>query len=171
LDVDVLTDDDWKLLQDLRLRALEESPDAFLSKADAGKAGDEAYWRERCTRNVWVVARIGQQVVGMASSVQDPEQPPDARHVESVWVDPAHRRRGVLRAMLRHLVDLDPDVRNWFVWVLDGNELAREVYERLGFETTGERQALAGAFERSEERMRLGGGWAIRGLDGRGSVP
>ncbi len=171
MDVDVLTDDDWKLLQDLRLRALEESPDAFLSKADAGKAGDEAYWRERCTRNVWVVARIGRQVVGMASSVQDPAQPPYARHIESVWVDPTHRRQGVLRAMLRHLVELNPEVHDWFVWVLDGNDLARKVYERMGFVSTGERQALAGSFGRSEERMRLGGDAGFRGRAVRGSAP
>jgi GNAT superfamily N-acetyltransferase len=163
LDVEVLTDDDWKLLQDLRLRALEESPDAFLSKADSGKAGDEAYWRERCTRNVWVVVRIGRQAVGMACSVQDPEQPPYARHIESVWVDPDHRKEGVLRAMLRHLVELEPDVRDWFVWVLDGNDLARDVYEHLGFETTGERQMLADTFKRSEGRMRLGDEGRFRG--------
>jgi predicted GNAT family acetyltransferase len=169
LDVEVLTDDDWKLLQDLRLRALEDSPDAFLSKADAGKAGDETHWRERCTQNVWVVARIGQQVVGMACSVQDPEQPPSVRHIESVWVDPGHREKGALRAMLEHLVELEPKVRDWFVWVLDGNDLAREVYEHLGFKSTGESQTLAGS--RSEERMRLGGAAGTRGFDGRGSAP
>lgn len=169
MDVEVLTDDDWKLLQDLRLRALEDSPDAFLSKADARKAGDEAYWRERCTRDLWVVARIGRQAVGMACSVQDPKQPPDARHIESVWVDADHREKGVLRAMVRHLVELKPDVRDWLIWVLDGNVSAREAYEHLGFETTGEHQTLAGA--RSEERMRLGGAAGIRGLDGRGSAP
>jgi ribosomal protein S18 acetylase RimI-like enzyme len=157
LDVEVLTEDDWKLLQDLRLRALEESPDAFLSKDDAARGEDEAHWRQLCTSDVWVVARIGEQAVGVACSVQDPDEPPDARHIQSVWVDPAHRRKGVLRAMLRHLVALDPDVRDWFVWVLDGNDLAREVYERLGFETTGKRQFPTGTSERMEERMKLGG--------------
>lgn len=151
----MLTEDDWKLLQDLRLRALEESPDAFLSKADTGRAGDEAHWRGRCTRDVWVVARTGRQVIGIACSNQDSEQPPYSRHIESVWVDPEHREKGVLRAMLAYLVELEPDVRDWFVWVLDGNELAREVYEHLGFETTGERQTPAGAFGRSEERLKL----------------
>ncbi|GAB3813520.1 GNAT family N-acetyltransferase [Kribbella italica] len=166
MDVEVLTDDDWKLLQDLRLRALEESPDAFLSKADAGRAGDEAYWRERCTRNAWVVARIGRQAVGMACSVQDPEQPPYVRHIESVWVDPDHREKGVLRAMLRQLVEREPAVRDWYVWVLDGSDLARGVYEHLGFATTGERQTLAGSFERSEERLKL-----IPGPTDRGPLP
>ncbi|WP_432944625.1 GNAT family N-acetyltransferase [Kribbella sp. CA-253562] len=167
MDVEVLTDDDWKLLRDLRLRALDESPGAFLSKADATRAGDEAYWHERCARDTWVIARIGQEVVGMACSVQDPDHSSDARHVESVWVEPAHRRKGVLRAMLRHLVESEPGVHSWFVWVLDGNELARDVYERLGFRSTGERQTLAGAVERSEARMRLDD-VGIRGL---GSAP
>lgn len=157
MDVDVLTSDDWKVLQDLRLSALEDSPDAFLSKDDAGRAGDEAHWRGRCAKAVWVVARIGQQAVGLACSVQDPGTPA-ARYVESVWVDPAHRRKGVLRGMLRRLIALEPDVRSWFIWVLDSNDAARVVYERLGFETTGKRQALTVTPGLTEELMRLSEG-------------
>lgn len=79
----------------------------------------------------------------------------DGRHLESVWVDPLHRRSGVLRAILRYLADLEPDVRTWMAWVLDGNDEARAAYERLGFESTGERQPLTDAPRRVEERLRL----------------
>ncbi|MEV6283286.1 GNAT family N-acetyltransferase [Kribbella sp. NPDC051770] len=151
--VEVLTADDWKLLQDLRLSALDESPAAFLPNADATRAGDEAYWRTRCTEESWVVALIDQQAVGIARSVQDPAQLPDSKHIESVWVDPAHRRQGVLRTMLHRIMELEPDVQHWYVWVLDGNDLARESYESLGFETA-ERHALAGTL--SKVRLKLG---------------
>lgn len=49
VDVLVLTPDDWRLWRELRLAALADAPDAFLSRlADWQGAGDtEARWRAR----------------------------------------------------------------------------------------------------------------------------
>jgi ribosomal protein S18 acetylase RimI-like enzyme len=58
-----------------------------------------------------------------------------------------------MRALMRFLTDLEPEVREWLVWVLNDNAEAREVYRRLGFEPTGERQVLPSG--RVEERLRL----------------
>jgi GNAT superfamily N-acetyltransferase len=153
LDVEVLAGDDWKILRDARLRALRDSPDAFLSKAEA--SWGETEWRALAVEDAWIVARSGDLVVGVACSVRVDDRPTDERHLESVWVDPLHRRSGVLRAILRRLAELEPDVRTWMVWILDGNDEARAAYEHLGFETTGERQPLTDAPRRVEERLRL----------------
>ncbi|MGC4943800.1 GNAT family N-acetyltransferase [Kribbella sp. DT2] len=171
MDVELLTGDDWKVLRDLRLDSLEDSPKAFLSTDDAGEDRDEEYWRQRCAEGNWVVALSGHQAIGIACSVEGSDEPPDARYIQSVWVDPARRRNGVLRAMLRHLIALEPDVRTWFVWILDGNDVAREVYARMGFETTRRRKALKSDPERSEERLMLAGLDYFTALSKRRSAP
>ena len=153
MDVEVLAGDDWEILQDVRLRALEDSPAAFLAKAET--SWSEAEWRALAVEDVWIVARSGAQVIGVVRSVRVDDRPTDERHLESVWVDPLHRKKGVLRAILRYLAELEPDVRTWMAWVLDGNDDARAAYEHLGFETTGRRQLLTGTPRRVEERLRL----------------
>lgn len=168
MDVEVLAGDDWEILQDVRLRALEDSPAAFLSTAET--SWGEAEWRALAVEDAWIVARSGDQVIGVARSVRVYDRPTDERHLESVWVDPLHRKKGVLRAILRYLVELEPDVRTWMAWVLDGNDEAHAAYERLGFESTGERQPLTDAPRRVEERLRLDRKTAISDSNDPGSA-
>lgn len=153
LDVEVLGGDDWRVVRDVRLRALEDSPAAFLAKAET--AWGQEKWRAIALEGAWIVARSEDQVIGVVHSIRVDDRPTDERHLESVWVDPLHRRRGVLRAILRYLTELEPDVRTWMVWVLDGNHDALAAYEHLGFETTGERQPLTDAPDRIEERLQM----------------
>jgi hypothetical protein len=59
-----------------------------------------------------------------------------------------------MRAILYYLAELEPEVHDWLLWVLDHNGEAREAYERLGFEPTGERQLLTDSSGRTEVRFR-----------------
>lgn len=155
MDFEVLAADEWKTLREIRLRALKDSPAAFISSYDTEVSWTEAHWRQSFVGALWVVPRRGRQIVGMARSLRVDGRPADERHLESVWVDPRHRRTGVMRAILRHLTELEPDVRDWLLWVLDRNPEAHAVYESLGFRPTGERQLLADASGRTEVRLRL----------------
>lgn len=155
MDVETLAADDWKTLRDVRLRALEDSPTAYISRRQTELTWTEARWRRSFEGALWVVARGRQEIVGLARSVRVDRRPAFERHLESVWVEPRHRRTGVLRTLLRYLAELEPEVREWRVWVLTGNVEARTVYERLGFESTGERQPLDDSSGRSEERLGL----------------
>ena len=82
---------------------------------------------------------------------------PGSRMVESIWVKPTHRKRGVFRAMLKRLIELERanGARDLVLWVLEDNDDAREVYRRLGFAWTGIRQALLSEADRFERRLRL----------------
>jgi GNAT superfamily N-acetyltransferase len=153
LSVEVLAADDWNTLRDVRLRALEDSPAAYVSSSGAEASWSETDWRRCFVDARWVVARTGGRIIGLARSARVRGRPADERHLESVWVEPGHRRTGVMRALMRFLTDLEPGVREWLVWVLNDNAEAREVYRRLGFEPTGERQLLPSG--RVEERLRL----------------
>jgi len=70
----VVSPDDWQAWRELRLLALEESPDAFGSRlADWQGDGDrEERWRDRLTSVPFnVIAFDGDAPVGMASGVRD----------------------------------------------------------------------------------------------------
>ena len=154
MELAMLGADDWPIARDVRLRALKDSPTAYIADYEDEVTIGEAGWRERFTRMRWVVARDVSRIIGLASSVRVPGRPTYERHIESVWVDPRYRRNGVLRAVLGELGAAEPEVTEWRVWVLDTNTLARQVYDRLGFNPTGEGQLLSDGSGRREIRLR-----------------
>jgi ribosomal protein S18 acetylase RimI-like enzyme len=155
LELQLLGPTDWWILRAARLEALLDSPDAFTSSYAHELEWGEWEWQQVFDAATWVVARDVESVIGMARSVIEPEQP-EARHVESAWVAPKHRRRGVFRTLLHALAEMhrQTGVTDLMLWVLEDNNEAWGAYEALGFEPTGERQYLpdCGRFER---RLRL----------------
>jgi ribosomal protein S18 acetylase RimI-like enzyme len=151
LDLQLLSPVDWQVLKAARLRALEDSPRAFMSCYDRELLWTEWQWRRMFDAATWIVARDADDVVGLARSVGDPARP-WTRHFESIWVAPTHRRRGVLRDLLNALTDIERStgVTELLLWVLEDNHDAQRAYENLGFERTGESQFLpdVGRFER-----------------------
>jgi ribosomal protein S18 acetylase RimI-like enzyme len=158
-DLQLLTPQNWQLLREARLEALRESPCAFTSSHVYELGWEEAQWRRLFDSAIWIVAREAEDVIGLARSVGEPERP-SARHVESIWVAPTHRRRGVLRDLLHSLAELEQQmgVTDLLLWVLEDNHGAQRAYEALGFKPTGERQFLP-TVRRCELRLRLEISW------------
>ena len=155
LELHQLTPVEWPVLRAARLQALRESPHAFMSRYDHESRLSELEWRRLFDAATWIVAQEGEDVVGLARSVGEPATP-WARHVESIWVAPTHRRRGVFRALLSALTDVERrmGVSDLLIWVLEDNQNAQRAYETVGFRLTGERQFLPG-LGRFERRLRL----------------
>jgi ribosomal protein S18 acetylase RimI-like enzyme len=156
LDLDLLAPADWRVLRAARLGALLDSPRAFASSYAHEYEWGELQWRQIFDAAICVVAREGEKVIGLAKSVAEPWHP-RMRHLESIWVAPTHRRRGVFRALLSHLAEMHQQtgVTDTMLWVLEDNYDAQQAYEALGFQPTGERQFLP-AFGQFERRLRLG---------------
>jgi GNAT superfamily N-acetyltransferase len=156
LSLHLLTPADWWLLRKARLEALLDSPQAFTSSYRQEVGWREAEWRRVVDAATWIVAREGGTVIGLARSIGEPDLPA-TRHVESVWVAPTHRRRGVFRALMHALAETERrmGVTQLMLWVIEDNHDARSAYDALGFEPTGERQFLP-AFGRFERRLKLG---------------
>jgi ribosomal protein S18 acetylase RimI-like enzyme len=152
LNLELLAPADWRVLRATRLQALRDSPHAFASSYAREFTWGEQEWLRSFDAATWIVAREGETVVGIARSVGERW----SRHVESIWVAPTHRRRGVFRALLRHLAELHHrmGVTDLMLWVLEDNYDAQRTYQGLGFEPTGERQFLP-AFGRFERRLRV----------------
>jgi GNAT superfamily N-acetyltransferase len=164
VDIVALTPADWPMLRAIRLRALRDSPHAFGSDHERETAWSAEEWRSTFASATWFVAFGGRDAVGLSRTVRTAGSP-HQRHVESVWVAPGERRRGVCRAMFAELIlrERRTGVTLLLAWVLDGNREARQVYERLGFRASGHRQPFPDAPGRIEELLeyRISGtsGW------------
>lgn len=157
--IEVLDADEWEVLRCARLTALRDTPTAFLGDHASESVRSESEWRATFNGSKWIVAREQRDVVALARSLKDTDAPAQ-RHIESVWVAPRHRRAGVLRAVLEFILQTEQDVDVWLMWVIkghviDGTTTARAVYERLGFESTGECQPLPDGSGRIEELLEL----------------
>jgi GNAT superfamily N-acetyltransferase len=153
LNIKLLAPEEWHVLRTIRLRALLDSPSAFMSYYETEARWGEAQWRQRFAAAAWMVAIESGAVIGIAGLVDGYAS--DGRHVEWTWVEPTHRHRGVSRALLEALVDLESGngTHDIALWVLEHNHVARQAYARLGFRPTGERQDLPDG--RYELRLRL----------------
>ena len=154
VNLQLLTPDDWRILRETRLQALRDSPKAFASDYAHESRWSEFEWRRTFAGATWIIAREAERVIGLARSIGEPDKPA-SRHLESIWVAPQHRRRGVCRALLHALAESERQmgVTDLLLWVLEDNDSAQRTYEALGFESTNERQYLED-FGRFERRLR-----------------
>lgn len=133
-----LTPDDWRLWRELRLLALEESPEAFGSRlADWQGAGDaEARWRARLESVALnVVALEGDEAVGMVSGIDDGDQV----ELISMYVRASARGTGVADTLIDAVVAWARERAAERVWlsVRVANEPAKRLYRRRGFAEVG----------------------------------
>jgi ribosomal protein S18 acetylase RimI-like enzyme len=151
-----LSEDDWKLLQRVRLQALQDSPRAFASSYHKEEGFTEQQWRLIIQGDLqWFVAFVITEPVGIVAARSGPDISPDERYVESMWVAPKHRTSGIAKELMSKLAETvhTEGANTLFLWVLDGNDIAGEVYLKLGFTYTGDRQPLKTYPNRTEERM------------------
>ena len=146
--------DEWAVLRDVRLRALADAPRAFASTHAREVAFGEQEWRRRIEAGPWWLARDGGAVVGLAAGYRTAHDA-DVRHLVSMWVDPAARGTGTAARLVEEVCAWAAGDGGSVIslWVADGNDRARRLYERLGFTGTGERQPLPSDPDVGEERL------------------
>ena len=158
----LLSPPEREVLRGTRLTALQDSPDAFLADYDKEKEFGDREWRAtEFDRGDWYVglteASPGTAPVSLLGITREPTTPGHECFLEYLWVAPEHRRRGVASEMINQVLERlkRSGIRTVFLWVLDGNDRAVRLYERLGFVRCNVRQPLPDRPERSEELMRL----------------
>lgn len=156
-DIRLLTQDEWLTLRDIRLSALHESPEAFLSTYTQERAYGDSRWQAEFARGEWWAGYTGDEAVSLLGTTHEPSTPPAECYLEYMWVASGHRRSGIalqmLNVVLGHL--RASGLRTVNLWVLDGNEGARSLYKRVGFVSCNHRQPLPGQPGRHEELMQL----------------
>ena len=139
--------DEWERVRDIRLRSLEDAPNAFGSTLERERGYGRPEWVAwiegwKGATNVLYVAEASGALVGMA--VGSREGDAESANLYAMWVDPAWRTLGVGSRLVRQVLAW---ARSWgssevILAVTDNNEGAARFYERLGFADTGKRHPL-----------------------------
>ena len=142
---------DWEAWRDVRLRALQDAPDAFGSTLECELAFTPEDWTDRLAGDgAAVLGYAGEAPVAMGAAW--PYEEGKAMLV-AMWTDPAWRGRGLATRVLDTLVQWRAHGRRPDVWVTDGNPEARRVYERYGFVATGEQAPLREGSSLTKSRL------------------
>jgi GNAT superfamily N-acetyltransferase len=136
--------DEWRRVRDIRLRSLEDAPDAFGSTiADERSLPDRA-WIERTERSALVgdsAAYIAETPAGWIGFVMARVEAEDRTRsgLFGLWVDPAARAAGVGMALTEAVITWarEQGARTLALWVVASNSAAIRIYRRAGFEETG----------------------------------
>ena len=144
----VATEADWPRLCEIRLRALEDAPDAFGSTLDDERAYDEAGWLRwirgwnEATTNHVVVATDEGRWIGLAVGSHAVDD--RVAHVYAMWVEPAARGRGLGRDLVEAVAvwALDRGANALELGVTEGNTPAAALYRAAGFTDTGVVESL-----------------------------
>jgi GNAT superfamily N-acetyltransferase len=140
-----LEPEQWRVLRDVRLRALKESPASFSKTAVEEQAYDEAEWRGRLGSPTasppvrWLIAENAGLPVGLACGRIDPVRP-EVVNVFSMWVEPGSRRSGIGSQLLQGIVDWTraTGARRLVLGVAAACKGAVRLYESRGFVRTGD---------------------------------
>jgi GNAT superfamily N-acetyltransferase len=131
---------DWKIVRDLRLRALADAPEAFGSSYEREVAFPDEVWVDRAAAvaNATLVCEIDGGGCGMVTLVQDGT---DARvgWLVGMWVAPTARGTGVADSLVGSVLQWagDRDIATVRLRVAEGNAAAERLYRRHGFSRTG----------------------------------
>ena len=148
---------EWPLLKATRLRALHDSPHAFISHYRSELSLSDHQWQARFGAATWMVASENgdEGIIGLARLLGGPDR--SRPHIESVWVAPGHRRRGVLRALVHAAAELVREAGGDVLrlWVLEENEGAERAYTRVGFSPRVNDKPCASRHDRFEKQFQL----------------
>lgn len=142
--VRALTEDEWKLYRQVRLSALEDSPDAFVASLADEQGFDEAFWRTRMNRSRRLLAEVDGRPVGVASVGQAGADSPNVAELFGLWVAPGFRGAGVATQLVQAGADTARrDGRTHLAyWVGTDNGPAVAFASGFGFRPTDSRRPM-----------------------------
>lgn len=151
-----LRQQDWKTLRDVRLAALADAPYAFWATFQEESRFGQDQWRRFLKAATWWTASRNDRMVGVVAVLRRGETLDEAELI-AMWVAPDERRRGTAAQMLQAVCESAraAGTQTLTLWVTEGNDPAKRLYESLGFQATGERADLPHTAATGEERMQL----------------
>ncbi len=152
---------DWQNYRDIRLRSLQDSPDAFGTTYAQAKAYPDSLWQSRLENisiayDCPVVAELKGNTVGHAwGRIESTSK--DEAHLFQMWVAPEHRGKGVSRIMLGAITNwaVAKKASSVVLSVTCANTPALKLYESAGFEAFGQPEPLREGSKILVQPMRL----------------
>ena len=142
--VRALGEDDWQVYRNIRLAALQESPEAFVATRAQEEGLDEQVWRERVRRSRRLVAESGGSPLGVVSLGQAKEPDAGTGELFGLWVAPRARGTGVAWKLVEAGADqARKDGRSHLsYWVGTDNGRAVAFASSFGFRPGGTRRPM-----------------------------
>jgi len=143
--VRVLQEDEWPSYRDVRLRALRESPEAFVASAEEEEAFEDSVWMTRMERSRRILAEDGDRVIGVVSvGTGHRTNIPGAGELFGLWVEPPRRGTGVARKLMEKAAAVGREVglRQLVYWVGTDNGRAVAFASSFGFRPTDDRRPM-----------------------------
>lgn len=136
--------DEWRRWREARLRMLRDDAKYFSSRYDDAVREPDDVWRrwvaeaDEGTSKVLFVAEDDDTWLGVVGAFVRVN--PNEVHLVAMWVDPRGRGRGIAKALIRAVAGWarERGASRVLLFVQEANAPARALYERAGFEPTGE---------------------------------
>lgn len=152
---------EWEVYKEVRLRALQESPDSFSSTFERESAFSDEKWSERLgagenDSNMFLVAELDKKVIGLVCGTL-PAQNDSYGTLCQMWVDPDYRGNGVGKILLARMIQwgMSAKLVGLALTVTTINTEAVSLYELAGFSSSSELEALREGSELEVSSMRL----------------
>lgn len=141
----VLAEDEWQTYKSVRLRALRESPEAFVASAEEEEQFEDALWQERLVRSQRLLAEEEGEVIGVASVGGGHRTKVDTvGELFGLWVQADRRGAGVARRLLEKAaaVAREAGLKQLVYWVGTDNGRAVAFASSFGFRPTDDRRPM-----------------------------
>jgi ribosomal protein S18 acetylase RimI-like enzyme len=142
--VRALGEEDWQQFRDVRLMALQDSPDAFVATADQEAALEEQTWRDRMRRARRLVAERDGTPMGVVSLGQGDPEHSVTGELFGLWVAPQGRGGRVAWKLVAAgaAQALADGHKSLGYWVGTHNGPAVAFASSFGFRPTGTRRPM-----------------------------
>jgi ribosomal protein S18 acetylase RimI-like enzyme len=135
MQIRTLGPDDWQTKRDLRLAALLDAPEAFMTTYAEVAGRDEEQWRAWPAggAQLFTAWPTPDKAVGLAGAGR--AEIPGFAYLFAMWVDPAARGQGVAGALIRGVSEwtVAQGLNGVVLEVAPGNDIAERAYRRYGF--------------------------------------
>lgn len=149
-----LNADQWEIYRDIRLKGLQEDPQAFGRSYDEEIKYDKEKWVQRTGGEYTRVAMENGEAIGTMSAYVAEQNGAKVAHIVGVFVAKKARGRGVgsklLAEILKKLKE-NPDIKKVELSVNKDQVSAVGLYEKFGFKIIGEDSFKMGDGKEHEE--------------------
>lgn len=145
ISVRVLGEEEWERYKEFRLRALKESPEAFVADYDTEADYDEELWRTRMARSARLLAEKGDEPVGILSLRNSDELFANSAEIFGLWVPHQLRGSGIAATLVEAAAAAaNAEGHTQLVyWVGTDNGRAVAFASSYGFRPTEHRRPMA----------------------------
>ena len=146
--------DQWQILRDVRLRALEDAPYAFGTTLSEGEQRTDRDWQDMArdhatlSDRAYFMAYVGDNPCGMAGCYR---RASDIVVLTAMWVAPEFRGKNIGEQIVLAVIEWarEGGASTLEAWVSENNP-ARFFYQKVGFEETGLTEPL-----RSDSKIQI----------------